>query len=165
MGLDISVIINLESVDSKELSDDELESGNLYHMCNEAPSLKKRGGNVKEGFYKGEYTSGFRAGSYSGYGEWRRDLCQIMLDTYPKKVWDNSQVYEGKPFVELINFSDCEGYFGTDVCAKLAKDFEENRHKLPQKEGFEWDYFLERYDLWAEALKKAAENKGVVKFS
>ena len=44
-----------------------------------------------------------------------RVLAAPKVRTNPEK--------EGLPFVELINFSDCEGVIGPEVAAKLAKDF------------------------------------------
>ena len=49
---------------------------------------------------------GFRAGSYSGYNEWRAILCRMAHGVDPAELWDNPEKYKGKPFFELINFSD-----------------------------------------------------------
>jgi hypothetical protein len=72
---------------------------------------------------------GFRAGSYSGYNQFRRGISQIILGKMPEEIWGNETSYMGKPFFELINFSDCEGHFGPLVSKKLHKDFVDNRDK------------------------------------
>jgi hypothetical protein len=161
MGLDISVIAQLEPA-PKDLSDEDLETMDLYHLYN--PGIK-RDGSVKEGYYSGERVFHFRAGSYSGYGEFRRQLCRKMLGVDPEVVLKNERSYQGKPFFELISFSDCEGFIGTDICAKLAKDFEEHRGKLPAADDEEYARLLQDYESWTEAFKKAVWHNGVVRFS
>ncbi len=48
-----------------------------------------------------------------------------------QEFWLNSNSYLGKPFYELIDFSDCEGVLGPQACYKLSKDFNiENRWKF-----------------------------------
>jgi hypothetical protein len=162
MGLDVRVLVNLRRIE-RELTDEELEDEEIVVLNN--PYLKERGGNVPEGNYFYERHPSFRAGSYSGYGAWRRSLSHLMLNVAPETIWDKPEDFKGKPFVELINFSDCEGYLGTDVCAKLAKDFEDHRGKVPAKTGnWEEDYFAEKYETWAKSLKLVAENNGVLDF-
>ncbi len=125
---------------------------------------------TKPGIY--DYTEqtkmhSFRGGSYSGYNWWRRHLCQFALDEDPEDVWADAEYYEGKPFYEIIDFSDCEGHIGTKVSAKLAKDFREHSDKaaeyattIPDGEG---EYWLATYMEFLEAFELAAQN-GVVQF-
>lgn len=126
-------------------SHDELEEGVKY---------KREGKELK-----------FRAGSYSGYGAWRRQLAKIIGQDI-NHIWENPHSYY--PFVELINFSDCEGTIGPQTSAKLAKDFQEwderarefgkeENHPLP-----EWGFYV-RYKKWREAFELAA-NTGAVCF-
>lgn len=101
----------------------------------------------------------FRAGSYSGYNEWRRMLCIAVLGVQPEEVWANQEKYEGRPFNELICFSDCEGTRNAEVSKKLAKDFEEFRNRACNGQD---EYFIEKYNEWAKAFKIASNNGFVV---
>ncbi len=81
---------------------------------------------MEPGLY--EYTAAteqheFGVGSYSMYNSWREQLSQFALAVEPSTVWDDPDRFEGRPFVELINFTDCDGRIGTRLAAKLASDF------------------------------------------
>jgi hypothetical protein len=65
---------------------------------------------------------GFHIGAYSYYNRYREWLSMLSHDVMPRIIW-NDESYEGKPFVEQINFADNEGTLGTAVCKKLAKDY------------------------------------------
>ncbi len=78
------------------------------------------------------------ARSYAGYAVWRETLARLAgypLDSFLNTfgVQENSHaasawhgnVPDGAPFVELVNFSDCEGVIGPVVAAKLLRDFVE----------------------------------------
>lgn len=93
----------------------------------------------------------FRAGSYSGYGEWRDWLAKAAGFESAKEVWSNNK--DG-PLSELINFSDCEGYIGPAVSAKLANDFDQLTAALGD-DG--------RSKLFAAAFRLAAKG-GFVRF-
>ena len=123
MGLDISVISQIRPIDipedielhSEEYYDWEKEQDfdgyvwNLYHH----PHFTKQSEGLPESAVVGdgeEYS--FRAGSYSGYGEWREDLARAAgYIGGAKDVWGqfenepSGDVY-AKPFTDLINFSD-----------------------------------------------------------
>jgi hypothetical protein len=103
---------------------------------------------------------GFRAGSYSGYNSWRRWLCERFLGVDPKEVWEDPKRFEGKPFYELIDFSDCDGILGTEVCLKLCDDF----HNAVFKEE-EDEYQLEIFNKFMEAFGIVSSlRRGVVVF-
>ena len=97
----------------------------------------------KECFY-------FRAGSYVGYGTWRKLLAAFA---------------DGKAFQELINFSDCEGVIGTEVAEKLYNDFKSYHRKAVKfsKELNDPDWWIGRYRDWERAFK-LAKNNGAVSF-
>jgi len=97
-------------------------------------------------------TMGFRAGSYSGYGDWRRALARLVGRS-AEDIWDNPTP---GPFVELINFSDCEGVIGAAVSAKLAKDFADH-----QDEAGSAGWFAGLYTLWRKAFEMAADGGAV----
>ena len=116
---------------------------------------------VPGGVYKvnGAHIS-FRAGSYGGYNQWREWLCWLSLGCEPRVVWNNPDRYEGKPFYELINFSDCEGIIGPDVSRKLAQDFAEHQdHAVHDTQ----QWFVDKYADWRKAFEIAASG-GFVDF-
>jgi hypothetical protein len=124
---------------------------------------------MKPGLY--EYTErsekhGFSAGSYSYYNGWRRRLCQFAHGVDPEEVWNNPRRHRGKPFVELIDFSDCDGRIGTQVSAKLARDFRDHHKRAADyattiENGSDW---FELYQDFARAFELAAQD-GVVRFA
>jgi hypothetical protein len=180
MGLDIHAASHLRYVgpiprdEACERLEEELEAQGkdlhevYFFLYQNDAAHKTRLTGMKHGLY--EYTEqskqhGFRAGSYSGYNWWRRQLCQFALGVEPEEVWQHPRRYRGKPFVELIDFTDCDGRIGTKVAAKLAQDFRE--HKKPAADfastlGQENDW-LEIYDDFALAFELAAQN-GAVEF-
>ena len=87
---------------------------------------------IKPGIYSFERSAEFRAGSYSGYNEWRDHLARMAVGMSAKKIWASG--WKG-PFVELINFPDNEGVIGPVVAAKLAKDFAEFEHRAEEVLG------------------------------
>lgn len=108
----------------------------------------------------------FYAGAYSGYNAWRRDLANAMLGVTPEVVWNDPAAFAGKSFVELVNFSDCEGLIGPRTSAKLARDFAEHRERaVAHSENASRPWFLARYDDFAAAFKLAAREGGAVWFS
>jgi hypothetical protein len=112
--------------------------------------------------------TGFRAGSYSGYNWWREQLCQLALDVPPDDVWGDPEHYAGKPFVELINFSDCEGCIGPITAAKLAVDFREYGPRVRTgaakqiTDDEERSYFLDTYNDWQQAFEIASRDGFVI---
>jgi hypothetical protein len=101
--------------------------------------------------YDGEFS--WRAGSYGGYNEWRRILCKRVLGVGPEVVWPELGSFTGRPFVELIAFSDCEGYIGATVSAKLAADFSEWQSRIDDVD--EW--WLGSYASWRRGFEIAAD--------
>jgi hypothetical protein len=99
----------------------------------------------------------FRAGSYSGYNAWRDELAKMAGYPSAEYVW--YRVTKG-PFLELINFSDCEGFIGPETAAKLARDFAEYQAKAEEL----GDYFLGKYEDFRKACEYAADG-GAIQFS
>lgn len=109
----------------------------------------------------------FRGGSFSygGYGEWRRDLCKIMLNVDPQVVWDNPDSYRDEPFYELIRFADNEGTIGPKAAARLAEDFDGYRAKYVEAHDSDPDpWMIQRYESMSDAFHLAASG-GLVDFS
>lgn len=110
---------------------------------------------LKAGAYELDEDSesgGFRAGSYSGYNWWRSQLEELRPDE--------------DAFIELIEFSDCEGVIGPIVSRKLAKDFQAHEEVICAKArilGDESSYWIELYQKWKTAFETAADG-GYVDF-
>lgn len=123
MGLDIHAFKRV----GKFLNADEQHwfPENYFQLYN-IPEFRGRAPEIRHlGFYEvSKETFHFRAGSYSGYNRWREWLCETFIETTTGNVWDNPEAYKDKPFVELVNFSDCEGTIGNALCKKLLEDFE-----------------------------------------
>ena len=188
MGLDISVYTRLQPFDlpegmepwSDEYYDWEVDADipddmSVVSLYQPGYWGKERYGNYPPGTYLGENVDGFRAGSYSGYGEWR-DILSKVGASFPggsMEAWEN----EGAdyPFEELINFSDAEGYIGAPVTDKLCEDFvnlEEDVKDIVDKAwlkihptieltGDEKDWFLYKWNDWKSAMCTASQD-GVV---
>lgn len=101
----------------------------------------------------------FRAGSYTGYNQWRDWLSDVV--GVPRA--GNGRPNEG-PFVELIHFADNEGFIGPKTAAELVEDFAAWRPRAvaaaPAEDGA---YYVEKYDAWAKAFAIAAKG-GAVQF-
>lgn len=106
----------------------------------------------------------FRAGSYSGYSEWRSRLAKMA--GYSADHGGPWEVPEAGPFVELVNFSDCEGTIGPRTSAKLAKDFadwQERAKAFAESQGVDGEWFMSLYAKWRQAFEMAA-GEGAVDF-
>lgn len=169
MGLAITAHSNAEflGITSEEFEERE---GELYDegvfrlYC--SPGFVERIDGFDQGYYKGESKVGGSVGSYSGYGRWRKWLSETFLYVPPETIWERPDAYEGKPFVELINFSDCEGAIGPKTSAKLAKDFQEHDEKaqaMVNEESHPVFNEYRTYKLFREAFEAVAEN-GFVDF-
>ena len=123
----------------------------------ENPNFPGRADGIKCGAcYAAEEDDVGEAGywSYGGYNRWREALSMLALGVMPRRVWDKPDDFAGQPFVELINFSDCEGTIGPDVAARLAVDFATYDEKARGAMD-EWDYL--QYRLMADGCAAAAD--------
>jgi hypothetical protein len=182
MGLDVHAASHLRylgpmpSYEERDRLEQELDrqkknlSDVYFFLSPNDAGHKARLGGMKPGLY--EYTErseqhGFRAGSYSGYNWWREQLSRFALNVAPEEVWHNPRRYRGKPFVELINFTDCDGRIGTKVAAKLAKDFRDHAGRTAefaaQFGAEEREYWLEVYQEFTRAFELAAQD-GALRF-
>lgn len=163
MGLNISAYGRLE-----KLRDEDVELGNYNIPIDrkvvdffDNPKFPYHISGIDSGsFYrnKGEQYS-FRAGSYSGYNDWRNWLAQVAGFKDANEIWSRKPL---APFVELINFSDCEGAIGYIIAGKLAKDFKDYEQKAKEMKGL-LPFALERYYDWKKACEIAAK-KGAISF-
>lgn len=106
--------------------------------------------------------------SYHSYGNWREQLAKLA--EYPMEPY---QAYKGAtaqlmhvagawssdkgPFWELVNFSDCEGTLGTEVCRKLLRDFIQFEHKAATMR----ESFQAGYQTWKRTFEFASDNGAV----
>jgi hypothetical protein len=103
----------------------------------------------------------FHAGSYGCYNSWREELSRFALGVEPGIVWENPGRFVGRPFVELINFTDCDGRVGARLAAKLADDF--RGHDCGAVKRFEELCPVALYEDFATAFALAARD-GVLEF-
>lgn len=163
MGLDCTAYEKVELVEAISLKEmrrldwqhpkyDSRESVFLFN----GSGFEERSDDLKEGIYKWAGKQyGFRAGSYSSYNAYRALLADLA-GTTDRAVWDNPQP---GPFMEQINFSDCEGFLGPKTCAKLLADYKAYEQRAQTVMG-EW---FEIYKEWMKALEIAA-NGGALHF-
>lgn len=160
MGLDITAYQGLKIVADAELD----ENGNPVDWENHfkpgasmAWSEKHFPGRAQgvdqDAVYAFDKSFRFRAGSYSGYNEWRRMLVR-MIGLNEMSMFDERD----GPFAELINFADNEGVIGPIVSAKLAKDFADWQEKADQHPD-EW--FGVQYANWRKSFEMASDNGAV----
>ena len=180
MGLDISYAskINFESRSyiSDDIDMDDIPNG-VYLYPND--SLLDQSEGIQSGQYTCEGIQGsFRAGSYSGYSSWRRTLAK-MIGWEIEDLWrnvetlvqrnenlndvlnENDRLSVDIPFVELLHFSDCEGFIGPKTSAKLHSDFLEWDEKAKNFDS-QNSYFYETYQEWTEAFKVASDGGCVI---
>jgi hypothetical protein len=161
MGLDISAYSKIERVE------DNYEA--TIYIRRDVPEMDQAQ-DIEEGIFTDSNdceSHQFRAGSYSGYGVFRNLLCEIMHGVPSKELWLKPNVFEGKEFYNLINFSDCEGFFGPTVSKKLHADFVKHRDKfikgVKDKEPYE-GYYTQVYDDFLLGFEIAAKG-GVLIFN
>ena len=189
MGLDISVISEIVPIDIPE--DLELWSNEYYEweekqdfdgsVWNFQPNtyFPEQSEGLPDGFGYGTGEDyGFRAGSYSGYGEWRDLLAKVALDMGVQGVWnkiDDGGNYSEIPFSEQLNFSDADGVIGPVASKKLYNDYVSYEKDIMKKldryylkfEDFEidgetYEWFKQKYKDWKEAFRIASNNGAVI---
>lgn len=115
-------------------------------------------------------THEFRAGSYGGYGNWRRDLARQFN---PSGTEDGGpfggriplEPDPEKPFYELIWFADNEGTIGPEAAANLLADFRAHASDY-QPDGprsMDFNYMVSKYNDWTRACELATVG-GLISF-
>lgn len=174
MGLDITAYRNLGPTDIDVTTYEEFEEhddGAMIFVPEQTlNSVENHWPGRTEGLTAGVHTYAdchcFRAGSYGGYNAWRDDLARYAGYGSAGAVWNGD--VDATAFLELINFTDCDGIIGPVVAAKLAVDFTENEEVIRAKVTAERDdhdaaYWMQRYDNWKIAFEMAAQG-GMVEF-
>ena len=168
MGLDIRVIRIEESKSNDEfrgLSDKESDKA-WDNGWTPLTVVFDHGTDGLTGWVNGESLYSFRAGSYSGYNAWRRWLATVAGATV-EEMWEE-EADMSLLFWSLINNSDAEGFIGPKTCAKLHKQFAENREFAAKTVEAEeqlvsgYGYFMECYDNWTQATALAGDSNGVL---
>lgn len=166
MGLDITAYGKLTPAPDAELDDQgyPMDGETIWRASGVSETNNQWPGRAEglsdRATYKIGESFGFRAGSYGGYNNFRAALAQLAGMPQPKLIWDSPTPVHG-PFVELINFSDCEGVIGPVVATKLASDFAEHEAAILAKAPDA--YFRQRYRDWRKAFEMASDN-GAVEF-
>lgn len=178
MGLDITCYSQITELDCVYDVDGEPIDPQTRHPIDDDtyftvyinPDFPGRADELKDKHpYSYARSFGFRAGSYSGYNEWREELAKMA--GYPKvatvthrgavMLYGEGASLAGKgPFFELIHFSDCEGTIGAAVASKLSQDFADFQSAA---DAIPDEWFRSRYADWRKGLEMAANN-GAVRF-
>lgn len=171
MGLDITAYSELKKAEYGNVFDEfgEIADGFVQFYVN--TDFPGRADDVIDiTAYEYNDALDFRAGSYGGYNSWRDKLAEMAgyskstckeygrtRESFAATIWNNPSP---GPFMELINFSDCEGVIGTTISKKLAADFSEYQSKADAHQDA---HFREKYAEWRAAFELASNN-GAVKF-
>lgn len=133
-----------------------------FQLFPNKPDWEKHLAGMEPGLY--EYTDAseqfeFRAGSYSNYSLWREFLSELALKVEPNAVWEEPERFVGRPFVELIDFTDCDGRIGTRLASKLVADFRAHTDKAEDLAAtLENDgHFINIYRDFTRAFELAAQ--------
>lgn len=160
MGLDITAYSELQKAKDVPLDEDDNPVEWMKYFRNHRICLKEypqhAAGLEPDATYSFAKQISFKAGSYSGYNDWRNELADLAGYGSAKQLWDNPRP---GPFSELINFSDCEGVIGPVLAGKLAKDFNDFRAKAEERGSWFWGLYLQWY-----AAFRLATNNGAVEF-
>lgn len=176
MGLDISVYGDVVLNPHWTSPDEAYDAGGHWFYPNLDRSQQADG--IVEGGYHVSTPSpslDFRAGSYSDYNEWRSVLALVGCGARDREVWERPSEFRQKRFVELVNFSDCEGIIGPKTSQKLAVDFVASRPtddavrsamSTPAREAPDHDveWWFTKYEAWFAAFRYAGNHSGVVEF-
>ena len=176
MGLDITAFSDLEKVDPEMYDYDYEEGYDVYSKrgvpCDPVVWIRKNEYKPErceypDGPYFYEEVTRFYAGGYTSYGNWR-DLLAKLTGSYEPVEMSDHPYAEGAwlagegPFLELIDFSDCEGMLGTEVCQKLLKDFLQHECNVEafcaEMEDDKAEWFSGKYQEWKNALQLAAQD-------
>lgn len=137
MGLDItaySKLIKAADITLDEDGEPSLEDWRTHTKTWIHPDWPERGIGLEDNtWYTYGQSMGFRAGSYSGYNDWRERLAKLAgypateteSASFGSRSLHSAACWNGANgvFSELIDFSDCEGTLGPEVSKKLLSDF------------------------------------------
>lgn len=162
MGLDIVAYRGLEKIDAVFDADGDpidpvtrLALSGDFVLVRLSDDFPERADGVEDGgVYRYAESFHFNAGAYSSYNRWRESLARLA--GYPAIEYRrNSRVppelsraaaawrglCDGAPFVDLVNFSDCEGVIGPVASQRLFADFETHKEKAAAFQFGDYDFF------------------------
>lgn len=167
MSVNVKALAAVERVSAVPEADDAYNLPKGHRVLVSAEPYQDRADGLEDGVYRFYDVFAFEAGSFEGYGHWREQLA-TMIGYQIADLWNEKT---SGPFVELIKFSDSEGFIGPQTAKKLASDFNEWRTKAAEYASkqdigqFNRETFLSRYDNFLKAFEFAAKSRGVVLFS
>lgn len=140
-GLDIGY-----QIDGKAVVDVHPSCAHVFprHLGSLTPGIYAHGGRMH-----------FRAGSYSGYNEWRDWLSRAALGASAEQVWRNFAAYEDRGVAWLVNFSDANGYIGPEISRRILDDI--RAHVAQIRAAVTDSWYGEKLDQWIAALEMAAD--------
>lgn len=164
MGLDITAYRQLVPAPDAEVDEDGYPKDWQHHFRPGAAltwsedQWPGRCPELSEGtVYRASESFDFRAGSYSGYNEFRSALSRLVGYASDRDYWNRAP--EGTYFYALINFADNEGTIGATTAAQLARDFADCQESADRIGG----WFSEIYAKWRKATEIAADG-GAINF-
>jgi hypothetical protein len=105
-----------------------------------------------------------RAGSYSGYNEWRNWLAIARYGLTAREVWTRWEADPGfrEGAAWLINFSDCEGYIDASIAARILADLQAHAQAIIASAPEGW--YADKFRGWLGLLEIATDG-GLLDFS
>ena len=161
MGLAVKVYKNIKKIDQN--SDDHDFIAYVDHH-----TWKDHIKNLEEGAkYVGECHGTDVGYSYSTHTWFRNKLMSLVLDKEIDKFYEHIDSNLDMPFIEFINFSDCEGCIDWETSAKLCQDFIDWKERVIEEfpikpVNIENKLFVQRYEAWMEVFELAKDNGVVV---
>ena len=182
MGLDVRAFKNVKLISDPKISETE-DLTQVYrgHFVEQFGDLKDGG------YYDSEDDRWFCRIGYGRYSYFRNELAKVggwpeyKVDKpdYSDPDYENKSYYNrypnlaaiynqpgnevSGPFVEVICFSDCEGFICADICKKLYQDFVEHQAKADELLK-EIPDFLKMYNGLRDAFQFGANN-GFVQYT
>ena len=115
-----------------------------------------REGTIREGWYTFDEVEDGPSMGYGRYNLWRAKLAKLA-GYNEHEAW--AGLKDSEPFGMLVNFSDCEGILGTEVCKKLARDFEAFDERAKELDAAFYDVYVDFHNCF-----KFASDNGAVRF-
>jgi hypothetical protein len=106
---------------------------------------------VEEGCYKADVLYSDCDIFYSKYSTFRDIISHVVLKHDVKYVWNNVNNFIGKPFIEFLQTSDCEGAIDYTVAEKILHDFEKYESVIKPELN---EYLCRFFDHYVCVLKK-----------
>lgn len=151
MGLDITAYEKLGDYVGNEEPEDWKNHSHLW-----PGDFPAQADGLQEGWYhipEGSDSLGFRAGSYSGYNQFRSVVVYAMSGLCDRDYWSSGD-HDNAPLRSWLHFSDCEGVLGPKTCAKLYREAcevaDRVRPMLDERDQYIWDKFVAAFKLAAD---------------